>query len=48
MADPEKEYDYETTPEIKQGHADVGKFNVGVEIILTVVCILYLLLHLNP
>jgi hypothetical protein len=41
----EKKYDLETTSEIKQGHADIGKFNIAVEIVLTVVCIVYLILH---
>jgi hypothetical protein len=35
----------ETTTEIRQGHADVGKFNIAIEIILTIVCIVYLILH---
>ncbi|WP_372796779.1 hypothetical protein [Pontiella sp.] len=48
MADKEKKFEFETTPEIKQGHADIGKFNVAVEIILTVVCIVYLILNFNP
>ncbi len=46
MAD--KEYDHETTPEIKQGHAGIGKFNIAVEIILTIVCIIYLIFHFTP
>ncbi|MDZ8119451.1 hypothetical protein [Pontiella agarivorans] len=44
----EKKYDFETTTEIKQGHADIGKFNVAIEIILTIVCIVYLILNFNP
>lgn len=48
MADKEKQFELETTTEIKQGHADVGKFNIAVEIVLTVVCIAYLILHFNP
>ncbi len=36
----------ETTTEIKQGHADVGKFNLAIDIILTVVCIVYLATHI--
>ncbi len=44
----EKNYELETTSEIKQGHADIGKFNIAVEIVLTVVCIVYLVLHFNP
>lgn len=44
----EKNYEYETTTEIKQGHADIGKFNIAVEVILTIVCITYLILQFNP
>ena len=44
----EKEYELENTSEIKQGHADIGKFNVAVEVVLTVVCIVYLILNFNP
>ncbi len=36
----------ETTTEIKQGHANVGKFNIAIAIILTVVCLIYLFTHL--
>jgi len=35
----------ETTTEIKQGHAGVGKFNIAVQIVLTIVCVVYLILH---
>lgn len=45
MAENNKEYELETTSEIKQGHADIGKFNIAVEIVLTVVCVVYLFLH---
>jgi len=38
----------ETTTEIKQGHANVGKFNIAIQIVLTVVCIVYLILHFKP
>jgi hypothetical protein len=38
----------EVTTEIKQGHADIGKFNIAVEIVLTIVCIVYLILHFKP
>lgn len=38
----------ERTTEIKDGHAGVGKFNIAVEIILAVVCIVYLILHFKP
>lgn len=38
----------ETTTEIKQGHAGVGKFNLAVQIVLTVVCVVYLILHFKP
>ncbi|MDF7824271.1 hypothetical protein P4B35_09635 [Pontiellaceae bacterium B12227] len=47
MADNKKQFDLETTTEIKQGHADIGKFNIAVEIVLTVVCIVYLILHFH-
>jgi hypothetical protein len=45
MAENNKEYDLETTSEIKQGHAEIGKFNIAIEIVLTVVCIVYLFLQ---
>lgn len=48
MAENEKEEMLETTTEIKQGHADIGKFNIAVEIVLTVVCIVYLILYFKP
>jgi len=48
MAENKNDEMLETTTEIKQGHADVGKFNIAIEIILTVVCIVYLILHFNP
>jgi hypothetical protein len=48
VAEDKKEFELETTSEIKQGHADVGKFNIAVEIVLTVVCIVYLILHFKP
>ena len=48
MADNKHDEMLETTTEIKQGHADIGKFNIAVEIILTVVCIVYLILHFKP
>ena len=48
MAEDKKDYELETTDEIKQGHADVGKFNIAVEVILTIVCIVYLILHFKP
>jgi len=48
MAENDKDYELETTTEIKQGHADIGKFNIAIEIILTVICIVYLILHFNP
>lgn len=48
MAENNEKYDLETTDEIKQGHADIGKFNIAVEVVLTVVCIVYLILHFNP
>ena len=48
MAEKEKDEMLENTTEIKQGHADIGKFNIAVEIILTIVCIVYLILHFKP
>jgi hypothetical protein len=48
MAENEKDEMLETTTEIKQGHADIGKFNIAVEIVLTIVCIVYLILHFKP
>ena len=48
MAEKDDKYELETTDEIKQGHADIGKFNIAVEIILTIVCVVYLILHFNP
>jgi hypothetical protein len=49
MADKKQDDEMlEVTTEIKQGHADIGKFNVAVEIVLTIVCIVYLILHFNP
>ena len=38
----------ETTTEIKQGHAGVGKFNIAVQIVLTIVSVVYLILHFKP
>lgn len=38
----------EQTTEIKQGHAGVGKFNIGVYVVLTIVCVVYLILHFKP
>lgn len=38
----------EETTEIKQGHAGVGKFNIAVEIILTIVCLVYLIVNFKP
>ncbi len=35
----------ETTTEIKQGHANVGKFNIAIQIILTIACLVYLVTH---
>ena len=48
MAENEKDDMLETTTEIKQGHAGIGKFNIAVEIVLTIVCIVYLILHFKP
>ena len=38
----------ERTTEVKDGHADIGKFNIAIQIILTIVCIVYLILHFKP
>ncbi len=38
----------ETTTEIKQGHAAVGKFNIAIFVGLTIVSIAYLILNFNP
>ncbi len=48
MAEENKDDMLETTTEIKQGHAGVGKFNLAVAIVLTIVCIVYLILNFNP
>ena len=48
MAENEKDKMLETTTEIKQGHAGIGKFNIAVEIVLTIICIVYLILHFKP
>jgi hypothetical protein len=48
MGNKEKDEMLETTTEIKQGHADVGKFNIAVEIVLTIVCVVYLIIHFKP
>ena len=45
MAEDEKDDMLETTSEIKQGHADVGRFNLGVYVVMTIVCVVYLILH---
>jgi hypothetical protein len=47
MADKNKDDMLETTTEIKQGHAGVGKFNIAVEIVLTIVCVVYLILNFS-
>ena len=47
MAENNKDEMLEVTTEIKQGHADVGKFNIAIEIILTIVCIVYLILNFS-
>ena len=41
----EKEYELETTSEIKQGHADIGTFNIAIEIVLLIVSVVYLFLQ---
>jgi len=48
MAENENNEMLETTTEIKQGHAGIGKFNIAVDIVLTIVCIVYLILHFKP
>ena len=48
MADNKNNEMLETTTEIRQGHANIGRFNLAVEIILTIVCIVYLVLHFKP
>ena len=48
MAENEKDDMLEQTTEIKHGHAGIGKFNIAVQIILTIVCIVYLILHFKP
>jgi hypothetical protein len=48
MSDNKKEEMLENTTEIKQGHADVGKFNTGLFVVLTIICIVYLILNFNP
>ena len=48
MAENEKDDMLEQTTEIKQGHAGIGKFNIAVEIILTIVCIVHLILNFKP
>jgi hypothetical protein len=48
MSENKKEEMLETTTEIKQGHAKVGKFNIGLFIVLTITCIVYLILNFNP
>ena len=48
MAKNEDQFILENTTEIKQGHADIGKFNIAVEVVLTIVCIIYLVLNFNP
>ena len=48
MAEKKQDDMLEETSEIKQGHAGVGKFNIAVQVILTIVCIVYLILHFKP
>lgn len=48
MADKENDDMLEETTEIKQGHADIGKFNLGIYAVLTIVCVVYLIRHFNP
>jgi len=37
----------EVTTEVRQGHAKVGKLNLAIEIILTIVCLAYLVTHMT-
>jgi|GEM_PF-5563860 len=48
MAEKNKDDMLETTPEIKQGHANIGRFNIGVYIVITAVCIIYFILNFKP
>ena len=48
MAKKKQDEILETTTEIKQGHAGIGKFNIAVEVVLTIVCVVYLILHFKP
>jgi hypothetical protein len=48
MAKEQQDDMLEQTTEIKQGHAGVGKFNMGVYIVMTIVCVVYLILHFKP
>ena len=52
MSDKEKKKDdgemLEYTTSIKQGHAEIGKFNLVCYVVLTVVCVVYLIIHFNP
>lgn len=49
MSDNDKKKDdgemLEYTTSVKQGHADIGKFNIACYIVLAVVSIVYLILH---
>ncbi len=38
----------ESTTEIKQGHAVAGKFVISVAVVITIICIVYLVLNFNP
>lgn len=48
MSENKNEEMLETTTEIKQGHAGVGKFNIAIFIVLTIVCVVYLILNFKP
>jgi hypothetical protein len=48
MAENKKDDMLETTSEVKQGHAGVGKLNILIEIVLTIVCLTYLILNFKP
>jgi len=37
----------EVTTEVKQGNANIGKLNLAIEIVLTIICIAYLVTHMS-
>ena len=42
----ENKYHLEKTDQVKQGHADAGPMVIGSIIILTVICIAYLIINI--